>query len=39
MNVEKVTYFDSSEVEHVPKEILKIIGKTNMIKNISRIQA
>ena len=34
VNVEKVTYFDSFEVGHVPKEILKIIGKTNMIKNI-----
>ena len=34
VNVEKVTYFDSFEFGHVPKEILKIIGKTNMIKNI-----
>ena len=31
----EITYFDSFGVEHVPKEILKIIGKTNVF----RIQA
>ena len=34
-----VTYFDSFEVEHLPKEIVKYIGNKNIITNIFRIQA
>ena len=32
-------YFDSFEVEHIPKETKKFIGKKNIITNIYRIQA
>ena len=42
-NNKTVTYFDSSGVEHIPKEIKKfikgIIDKTNIISNIFRTQA
>ena len=31
-------YFDSFGVEHIPKEIKKIIGNKNIIANICRIQ-
>ena len=34
-----ITYFDSFGVEHIPKEIKKIIGNKNMIANIFRTQA
>ena len=34
-----VTYFDSFEVEHIPKEIKKFIGNKNIQANIFRIQA
>ena len=34
-----VKYFDSFGVEHIPKEIKKIIGNKNIITNIYRIQA
>ena len=34
-----VTYFDSFEVEHIPKEIKKFIGNKNVRTNIFRIQA
>ena len=34
-----VNYFDSFEVEHIPKEILKIIGNKNIQANIFKIQA
>ena len=34
-----VTYFDSFGVEHIPKEIKKIIENKNIITNIYRIQA
>ena len=34
-----VTYFDSFEVEHIPKEIRTFIGNKNIKTNISRIQA
>ena len=34
-----VTYFDRFGVEHIPKEIKKIIGKKNTQTNILRIQA
>ena len=32
-------YFDSFGLEHIPKEIKKIIGNKNIITNICRIQA
>ena len=34
-----ITYFNSFGVEHIPKEIIKIIGRKNVIANICRIQA
>ena len=34
-----VTYFDSFVVEHIPKEIKKIIKNKNITANIFRIQA
>ena len=34
-----VTYFDSFRVEHIPKEIKKIISNKNIKTNIFRIQA
>ena len=34
-----VTYFDSFGVEHIPKEIKKLISNKNIKTNISRIQA
>ena len=39
MNAENVTYFDSFGVEHIPKEIRKIIRNKNFKINIYRIQA
>ena len=33
-----VKYFDSFEIEHIPKEIKKFIGNKNVITNIYRIQ-
>ena len=35
----EITYFDSFGVEHVPKEIKRIIGHKNIKTNIFRIQA
>ena len=32
-----VTYFDS--VDHIPEEIKRFIGNSNIIRNIFRIQA
>ena len=37
--LKNVNYFDSFEVEHIPKEILKIIGNKNIQANIFKIQA
>ena len=34
-----VTYFDSFGVEHIPKEIKKIIDKSIVVTNLFRIQA
>ena len=34
-----VTYFDSFGVEHIPKEIKKIMGNRNIVTNTYRIQA
>ena len=39
VNDDNVTYFDSFGVEHIAKEIIKIIGNKNVITNIYRIQA
>ena len=38
VNPKTVTYFDSFGVEHIPKEIKKIINNKNTISNIFRIQ-
>ena len=35
----KVTYFDSFGVEHIPKEIKKFIKGSTIVTNIFRIQA
>ena len=34
-----ITYFDSFGVEHIPMEIIKFIGRKNVIANIFRVQA
>ena len=34
-----ITYFDSFGVAHIPKEIIKSIGRKNLIANIFKIQA
>ena len=34
-----ITYFDSFRVEHIPKEIIKLIGNKNIKTNIFRTQA
>ena len=39
VNYKNLTYFDSFGVEHIPKEIRKIIGNKNIIENTYRIQA
>ena len=39
VNDDNVTNFDSFGVEHIAKEIIKIIGNKNVITNIYRIQA
>ena len=39
MNRNNATYFDSFEVEHIPKEIKAFIGNKNIITNTYRIQA
>ena len=38
VNNESVTYFDSFGVEHIPKEIKKIINNKNRLANICRVQ-
>ena len=35
----KIVYFDSFGVEHVPEEIKNFVGNKNIIANIFRIQA
>ena len=37
--INKIIYFDSFGVEHIPKEIKKSIANKNMRTNIYRIQA
>ena len=39
VNENNLSNFDSFEVEHIPKEIRKFIGNTNIITNIYRVQA
>ena len=39
VNNKTITYFDSFGVEHIPKEIIKIIVRKKIITNIYRIQA
>ena len=39
VNNKTVTYFDNFGVEHIPKEIKKIINNKNIIANIFRLQA
>ena len=39
VNDHNVTYFDSFGVEHIPKEIKKLIGNKNIITNIYRVLA
>ena len=39
MNDDSVTYLDNFGVEHIPKEIKKIIGNKNITINIYGIQA
>ena len=35
----EVIYFDSFDVEHIPKEIKEFIGNKNIKANIYRVQA
>ena len=39
VNAENVIYFDNFGVEHIPKEVRKLIGNKNITINIYRIQA
>ena len=39
VNAENITYFDSFEIEYIPKEIKKFIGNKNIKTNIFRTQA
>ena len=38
VNIKNETYFDRFEVENIPKEIKKSLGKTNTMTNIYRIK-
>ena len=38
VNNKTVTYFDSLGIEHIPKEVKKVVGNRNIITNIYRIQ-
>ena len=38
VNNKTVTYFDSFGIEHIPKEVKKLIGNRNIVTNIYRIQ-
>ena len=38
LNNKTATYFDSFGIEHIPKEVKKLIGNRNIISNIYRIQ-
>ena len=39
VNGNNVTYFDSFEVDHIPKKIKKLIDSKNITQKIYRIQA
>ena len=39
VNNKTVTYFDSFGVEHIPKDLKKVINNRNIIVNIFRLQA
>ena len=39
VNANNIVYFDSVGVEHIPKEIRKLIGNNNVKTNTFRIQA
>ena len=39
VNFKSITYFDSFEVEHIPKEIENFVNNKNITANIFRIQA
>ena len=39
INAKNITYFASFGVEHIPKQMRKIVRHKNIIKNIYRIQA
>ena len=39
VNNKTITYFDSFGVEHIPKEIIKLISNKKIITNIYRIEA
>ena len=39
MNGDNKTYFDSFRVEHIPKQIKKLIVNKNITTNIFRVQA
>ena len=39
VNAENVTYFDNFGVEHIPKEIIKVIRNQNITTDIYRLQA
>ena len=39
MEAETATYFDSSGVEHIPKEVRKFIGNKHIITSIYGMQA
>ena len=39
VNNKTITYFDSFGVEHIPRQIMKLIARKKVITNIYRIQA
>ena len=39
VNAKNATYFDSFGIEHISKEIRKLIGNKNITRNISRMLA
>ena len=38
-NAKNLTYFDSFEVEHIPKENQKFVGNKNVVTKLYRVQA
>ena len=39
VNNKTITYFDSFGVEHIPREIMKLIGNKKILTNVFRIEA